>query len=267
MPPLHRIRLETFGQQGLVQAVTVGLLGRGDVRVAEVGARVEEIEWRAHVQCLARPAAAVEQGHIHRVAAAVAGGGRDVAVEQIRLGNVRMPGLLQCRIHRGMGPGHKGLHRTYRAVAVQHLQAIALGLHRLLGPGQRAGSRIFQVAHRGQVARYRRTGEVVAAHIAHVQRDIRRQRGHIHHAGRLRAALPGLVTAGLCGTGQHQGGQQGKATCHGLFDHCHHCSCLKEAPPLGAGARVTQWKSYCRASSQERPRGSAIRVSHAAPAA
>ena len=204
------------------------------------------------------------------MAQAVPGRSRDIAIEQVRLVDLRKVGGLGRRIGRGMGPAYKGLHRAHRAVAVKYLQAVALLRHGLLHPGQCLGRRGTQVTAVGLVTGHRRAGEVVAAQVTHVDRDIRRQPGHIHQPGLGRRVRNGS-RPGQDGHRQQADGQQQRTA--DFQTHIPSLGTIKNAPAI-TGAAAQWWpqakptqKSYCNASSHERPRGSAMRVSQAAPAA
>ena len=149
-----------------------------------MSAWTEEIEVGGHVQRRACTAAAIQQAQINRGTAAMARALGDVAVgQQPWFVQVRVLLCLARALARIVHPGHEGLHRTHRPVAVVEAQAEAIAAQVLFHLCQRLRHRRQQITRWRLVAGHARTGEVVGTGIADIQVDARRQRADLHQSG------------------------------------------------------------------------------------
>ncbi|KAG1456864.1 hypothetical protein G6F57_015010 [Rhizopus arrhizus] len=184
VPPLLRVIHETAPGHRAHQLLSIYLLHVAQPARLRMRTRAEEIEIRPHVQRRAGTAAAIQQAKVDRGTAAVAGTLGDVAVgQQAWLVKVRVLQCLARKLARVVHPGHEGLHRAHRSIAVVDPQAPSICAQILLHLGQCLRHWCQQIAGRRLVAGYRRAGEVVRAGVADIHVDMRRQRADLHQSG------------------------------------------------------------------------------------
>ena len=128
MPPLAVDGSKAVAQHRPAQQHAVVVLLLRDGAAVGMGQLAEQVKGAAHIHLLA--GFHIQQGQVHRAAAAVAGAGGDIAaLEQLLLFQVWVKIRLHAQVQILDPPEHKVPHRAGGAIGVEDFETVALCVH------------------------------------------------------------------------------------------------------------------------------------------